>query len=141
MRQLVEVARPLSVTCHRAFDMTRDHREAVEALVRSGVDRVLTSGQRDTAVEGLETIRATVQAARGRLSVMACGGLDAGNIAKVRDVTGAPELHFAALHTVRSGMRYQNPYVGMGGTDLEREYTNTVTDGQAVRATITAARV
>ena len=141
MRQLVEVARPLSVTCHRAFDMTRDPMAAVETLVRCGVDRVLTSGQRDTAVEGLETIRATVQAARGRLSVMACGGLDVGSIAKVRDVTGAPELHFAALHTEPSRMRYRNPYVGMGGTDLEREYTNTVTDGEAVRATIVAARV
>ena len=113
----------------------------MEALVRCGVDRVLTSGQRDTAVEGLETIRATVKAARGRVSVMACGGLDAGNIAMVRDATGAPELHFAALQRSRSGMRHRNPCLGMGGTDLEREYTNTVTDGQAVRATITAARV
>src|SRR5688572_32258612 len=52
MRRLVEAARPMSVTCHRAFDMTRDISEAVEALVRCGVDRVLTSGQRDTAVEG-----------------------------------------------------------------------------------------
>ena len=53
MRRLVEAARPMSVTCHRAFDMTRDIPEAVEALIRCGVDRVLTSGQRDTAVEGL----------------------------------------------------------------------------------------
>ena len=96
MRALVDAAGPLSVTCHRAFDMTRDVGAAVEALVRCGVERVLTSGQRDTALEGLGTIRATVEAARGRLGVMACGGLDAGNIARVRDETGAPELHFAA---------------------------------------------
>ena len=120
--------------------MTRDFRAAVEALVRSGVDRVLTSGQRDTALEGLETIRATVEVAQGRLGVMACGALDAENIAMVRDATGAPELHFAALRTKPSGMRYRNPDVGMGGTALEREYTNTVTDEEAVRATIAAAR-
>ena len=78
MQALVEAARPLSVTCHRAFDMTRDFAAAVEALVRCGVDRVLTSGQRDTALEGLDTIRATVVAARGRIGVMACGALDAG---------------------------------------------------------------
>jgi copper homeostasis protein len=121
--------------------MTRDPMAAVETLVRCGVDRVLTSGQRDTAVEGLETIRATVQAARGRLRVMACGGLDSGNIAMVRDATGAPELHFAALRAEPSRMRYRNPNVGMGGTDLEREYTNTVTDVEVVRATIAAARL
>jgi copper homeostasis protein len=140
MRALVETARPLSVTCHRAFDMTRDFAAAVEALVRSGADRVLTSGQRDTALEGLETIRATVEAARGGLGVIACGALDAGNISRVRDATGAPELHFAALCTGPSGMRYRNPEVGMGGTALEREYTRTVTDEQAVRTTIAAAR-
>jgi len=140
MRALVEAARPLSVTCHRAFDMTRDFGDAVEALVRCGIDHVLTSGQRDTALEGLETLRATVERARGRLGVMACGGLDAGNIAHVRDATGAPELHFAALRTEPSGMRHRNPRVGMGGTSPEREYTSTVTDESAVRATIAAAR-
>ena len=140
MRALVEAARPLSVTCHRAFDMTRDVAAAVEALVRCGVDRVLTSGQRDTAIEGVETIRATVEAAHGRLHVMACGGLDADNIALVRDATGAPELHFAALRTEPSGMRFRNQDVGMGGTDVEREYTNQMTDEAAVRAAIAAAR-
>lgn len=140
MRALVEAARPLSVTCHRAFDMTRDIVAAVEALVRSGVNRVLTSGQRDTALEGLETIRATVKAAHGRLGVIACGGLDAANVCRVWDTTGAPELHFAALRTEPSGMRYRNPEVGMGGMALEREYTNMVTDLDAVRTIIAAAR-
>ncbi|MFO1141510.1 MAG: copper homeostasis protein CutC [Amaricoccus sp.] len=140
MRALVEAARPMSVTCHRAFDMAADAGAAVEALVRTGVDRVLTSGQRDTALDGLATIAATVRAAAGRLGVMACGGLDAGNIARVRDATGAPELHFAALRTEPSGMRWRNPGVGMGGTALEREYANQVTDEAAVRATIAAAR-
>jgi copper homeostasis protein len=140
MQALVAAARPLSVTCHRAFDMTADPLEAVEALVRCGVDRVLTSGQRDTALEGIETLRATVGAAAGRIGVMACGGLDASNIAQVRDATGAPELHFAALKSVPSGMRYRNPKVGMGGTALEREYLNEATDEDAVRAAIAAAR-
>jgi copper homeostasis protein len=88
----------------------------------------------------LETIRTTVEAAGGRLCVMACGGLDATNIALVRDATGAPELHFAELRTEPSGMLYRNPNVGMGATALEREYTNQVTDEAAVRATIAAAR-
>ncbi|TIX84368.1 MAG: copper homeostasis protein CutC, partial [Mesorhizobium sp.] len=62
------------------------------------------------------------------------------NIAEVRERTGLTEMHFAALKDVPSAMRYRNPQVGMGGTDLDREYRNTVTDAALVAATIAAAR-
>ena len=140
MAELTRRAGPLAVTCHRAFDMTRDPEEAIEALVRAGVDRVLTSGQRDTAVEGLAILRRTHEAARGRIKIMACGALDESNIAGVLEGSGADELHFAALHTVPSGMAFRNPNVGMGGTALEREFEVTLTDPDAVRRTIAAAR-
>ena len=140
MSCLVEAAGPLSVTCHRAFDMTVDFRTAVEALVRAGVDRVLTSGQRDTAIEGIDILRATHEAAAGRIGIMACGALDEGNIAEVLRRSGADELHFAAPRTVPSAMAFRNPHVGMGGTAMEREYQLTLTDSEAVRRTIAAAR-
>ncbi|KFC61359.1 Cytoplasmic copper homeostasis protein cutC [Devosia sp. LC5] len=139
-RALVDAARPMKVTCHRAFDMTRDYRAAIEALVRAGVDRVLTSGQRDTAVEGIDILKDTTAIADGRIVVMACGALDQGNIAQVRRATGVDEMHFAALKTLKSGMEFRNPHVGMGGTAIEREYEITVTDEDAVRATIAAVR-
>src|SRR5215217_4046427 len=93
-RALVEAARPLKVTCHRAFDMTEDYREAIEALVRCGVDRVLTSGQRDTAIEGSDILKDTMAVADGRIIIMACGALDANNIGQVRRATGVDEMHF-----------------------------------------------
>lgn len=139
-KALVDAARPLKVTCHRAFDMTRDYRAALEALVRAGVDRVLTSGQRDTALEGIDILKATSDAAAGRIVIMACGALDRSNIAQVRAQSGADELHFAALTTLKSGMVFRNPHVGMGGNNLEREYEVTLTDRAAVAATIAAAR-
>ncbi len=140
MTELTAAARPMKVTCHRAFDMTRDPEEAIEALVRAGVDRVLTSGQRDTALEGIDILRRTHDAARGRITIMACGALDEANIAAVRAGSGADELHFAALRTIPSGMAFRNPQVGMGGTALEREFELTLTDPEAVRRTIAAAR-
>lgn len=139
-KALVDAARPLKVTCHRAFDMTADYRQALEALVRCGVDRVLTSGQRDTAIEGIDILRDTQARADGRIVIMACGALDANNIARVRQATGVDEMHFAALHTVKSAMSFRNPHVGMGGTAIEREYEITLTDVDAVRATIAAAK-
>ncbi len=140
MSALVEAAGPMAVTCHRAFDMTADMAEAVEALVRCNVARVLTSGQRNTAIEGLETLRRTVELAAGRLQVMACGELDETNIARVLGDSGAHELHFAALRSTPSAMAWRNPAVGMGGNDRDREYRLTVTDEDAVRRTIRAAR-
>jgi copper homeostasis protein len=139
-KRLVEAARPMSVTCHRAFDMTADAGEALEALIRCGVDRVLTSGQRDTALEGLAILKTANEQAAGRIVIMGCGALDADTIRAVRDGAGLVELHFAALKTVPSGMAFRNPHVGMGGTEKDREYEVTLTDRDAVRATIAAAK-
>lgn len=140
MNALVEAAGPLSVTCHRAFDMTVDYEQAIEALIRAGVDRVLTSGQRDTALEGIDILKATHDAAAGRIKIMACGALDETNIAEVLRRSEADELHFAAPRTIASGMDFRNPHVGMGGTAMEREYQLTLTDSDAVRRSIEAVR-
>lgn len=137
---LVQAAGGINVTNHRAFDMTRDPFEALEALIRCGVGRVLTSGQRDTAAEGTELLRQLVEAAGDRIVILGCGGLENADIAAIRDATGLREMHFAALSDVPSPMLYRNPNVGMGGTDLDREYRLTVTDGHAVARTISAAR-
>lgn len=140
MAELARRAGPLNVTCHRAFDMTRDPAEALEALIRRGIGRVLTSGQRDTATEGATLLAELVAQAAGRIIILGCGALDPSNIAAVREQTGLIEMHFAALRDVPSAMLYRNPDVGMGGTDLDREYRNTLTDPALVAATIAAAR-
>ena len=140
MKALIEAAQPLRITCHRAFDMTRDPEEALEALIRCGVHRVLTSGQQPRAVDAIPLLKRLNGQAKDRIIIMACGELAPDNIAQVVRETGGTEFHFAALKTVPSGMNYRNPQVGMGGTELDREYSNTVTEPDLVRATIAAAR-
>jgi copper homeostasis protein len=139
-KALVDAAKPMKVTNHRAFDMTRDVDEAIEALVRCGVDRVLTSGQADTAEDGVPTMARTVAAAKGRIRIMACGGLHADNIADVYRRTHVDDVHFAASKTIDGGMRYRNVGVTMGGEEADEEFTLTVTDGTVVKATIDALR-
>ena len=78
-----------------------------------------------------EYIRATVAAARGRLVVIACGGLDQTNIAQVLRETGAPEGHFAALRDEPSGMRFRNPHVGRGERPEQFPDLPGPPDGQA----------
>ena len=91
-------------------------------------------------VEGVSILKSVVEQAAGRIVIMGCGALDADNIRKVRDEAGLTEMHFAALKTVPSGMAFRNPHVGMGGTEKDREYELTLTDKDAVRATIVAAK-
>ena len=93
MRQLIDVARPLPVTCHKAIDATRDPIEALEALLALGVDRVLTSGGADTAVSGAATIARMVARAGDALVVMAGGGVRATNVAAIVQQTGVREVH------------------------------------------------
>ena len=65
------------MTFHKAFDQVRRPLDALERLIELGVDRVLTSGGRPTALEGVENLAALVTRANGRLVVMAGGRLDA----------------------------------------------------------------
>lgn len=138
--ELVELGRPMSFTFHRAFDMVRDPEEALEILVDAGVDRVLTSGQRPTAIEGLANLKRFAELAAGRIIVMPCGSIRADNIARVRQETGLAEFHFAAHRQATSAMAYRNPHVVMGATSPAHEYRRTVTDAGVVRETVQAAR-
>lgn len=140
MSTLVAAARPMKVTCHRAFDMTRDPHAALEALIRCGVERVLTSGQRSSAIEGLEMLRTLVEQAGERIVILGCGQLSADVIGKVRATARLRELHFSAPRQIQSAMVYRNPRIGMGGSPADREYLNDITDSGDVRATIAAAR-
>ena len=136
---LAAAARPLSVTFHRAFDMTPDADSALETLIRLGVDRVLTSGQRATAAEGLALLARLHARAAGRIAVMGCGGLRPTTIAAAARA-GLAELHFSAPVIQDSAMLFRNPALAMGGADAAREYQRVLTDPHLVRATIAAAR-
>lgn len=137
-RELTELSRPMAVTFHRAFDVCTDPFRAIDQLAEIGVDRILTSGQEATAVEGLEMLSDCVRHAASRISIMACGNLNERNIAKVIAATGVSEVHFTAFGDVASEMRHRNERVFMGGTLRPPEYSRSVTDADTVRKTIAA---
>lgn len=131
---LVDLARPLSVTFHRAFDMTADPFMALADLKRLGVDRVLTSGQRPSAVAGLTLLKELVLAAGNDIIIMPGVGIDAGNIRQLAAETGAREFHVLAEQTVLSPMQYKNPHVFMGSDPELPEYSRPVTDHRQIAA-------
>jgi copper homeostasis protein len=139
-RELVDLARPMSVTFHRAFDMTRDPYQALETLVELGVNRVLTSGQESSVLEGLETITELVDRARDRIVIMPGGGVTERNFKKIVETSGVKEIHFVAPATRESPMAYRNPNCFMGGELRPPEFSLTVTDPECVRTFVRAAQ-
>jgi copper homeostasis protein len=137
--ELLTLARPLSVTFHRAFDMTRDPVQALEALVDLGVDRVLTSGQEATVLEGLSLLTKLFELAGERIIVMPGGGISSRNIGGIVDVLNPKEVHFAALQSVLSPMRFRRPHVFMGGELRPPEYDRLDTSLNSVRAVMAGA--
>lgn len=134
--RLVREAGPLEVTFHRAFDMVRDPQRALEALIACGCRRVLTSGGRNTALEGIAQLRALVAQAAGRIEIMAGSGVNASN-ARELAATGVDALHFSARRSRESAMRYRNPVVSMGGCAEVPEYVVTDADETLVRQILT----
>lgn len=132
-KELVDLANPMAVTFHRAFDVCRDPLKAVDELAAIGVDRILTSGQEATAVEGIDLLAELVTHAANRITIMACGNLNGRNIKKVVEATGVSEVHFTAFGEVASAMVYRNERVFMGGTLRPPEYSRSVTDSGVVQ--------
>lgn len=137
-RQLVELAHPLPVTFHRAFDLCHAPAEALEALVSLGVARLLTSGQKKTALEGAECIAQLVAQAGERLTILAGGGITAENLPTLVKATGIRECHFSARRAVDSPMTFRNPDCFMGKAYQPDEYSRRVADEDLIRRVVQA---
>lgn len=94
--RLISVARPLSVTFHRAFDETANPAAAFTDVLELGADRLLTSGGAPTALEGADMIKSLTVRGDGRIIVMAGGGVTEDTAAQVVRRAGVRELHFSA---------------------------------------------
>lgn len=132
-QELITLARPMNVTFHRAFDMTADPFQALEDLVSLGVERILTSGQRATAWEGMELIKALVERAAGQVIMMPGGGIDEHNIAPLVQRTGVSECHVSGRTSVASTMEYRNHQAFMGGILRLPEYERKVASPQRIQ--------
>lgn len=123
---LVEAAYPMEVTFHRAFDRCYDPFEALEQIIEIGCRRILTSGQKPTAMEGADRIAELVKAAAGRIIIMPGCGVRAGNVLELAQKTGAMEFHSSLRTTEKSGMEFLHPaFAGTADTD---DYVSTETE-------------
>lgn len=131
-RELVELARPMEVTFHRAVDMTRDLEKTLEDVIVSGADRVLTSGGEETALLGSARLRRLVQRAEGRIRLMAGGSVRPENVQEIARLTGAAEFHSAMRSTLPSPVLHQVQSVHLGDPALD-DYARNVVSIEDVR--------
>ncbi|MFZ4261955.1 copper homeostasis protein CutC [Sphingobacterium sp. HJSM2_6] len=116
MSKLIEIARPLTVVFHRAFDLCPNPLKSLDTLIALGCDRVLTSGQEHDAFKGKEKLKEWITKAAGQIEVMPGSGVNAENITAILSYTGASAIHSSAKVIIPSGI--SNPEqedFGMGG--------------------------
>jgi copper homeostasis protein len=131
--ELIQKAKPLKVTCHRAFDMTRDPFQALEDCIEVGFDRILTSGQQPQAIHGVDLIRELIIRANGRIAIMPGSGVNENTVAEIVARSGAQEVHFSAMANEPSKMTYINPAIAGMGSDEGTEYLLRTVDPSRVK--------
>ena len=127
---LVELAYPMEVTFHRAFDRCLDPFEAMEELIEMGCERILTSGQQPKVNEGVELIAELNKKADGRIIIMPGSGVRKENIKMLAEKTGCTEFHSSLRSKTKSPMQYLHP--GFAGS--EESYMNNAIDPAEVKA-------
>lgn len=120
-KELVELSKPLGVTFHRAFDVAKEPLEALEDVILCGCERILTSGQKNTVIEGLDLIEKLVEKAQNRIEIMAGSGVNSQN-ASILWQKGVSALHLTGKGIIQSQMEYRKTDVNMASAALENEF-------------------
>lgn len=139
-QELIALARPMLVTFHRAFDMTPEPFAALETLIELGVERILTSGQEVSVLEGLPLIAELIKLADNRIIVMPGGGVTLRNVERIVSAAKPREIHFAALETETGNMQFRREHVFMGGELRPPEYDRLVTSIGTIRSVMANAK-
>ena len=134
-RRLKDAAGDMSVTFHRAFDRCADPRKALAELIAQRFDRILTSGQQPTALEGTPLLKELHEQTNGRIILLAGCGVNEQNIATIAQATAIQEFHFSARTAVKSKMMFSNPDVYVGAKDADEDTLN-ITSAERVANTI-----
>lgn len=121
--RLIKAADGLGITFHRAFDLCQAPQQALEKIIHLGCERVLTSGQKITALAGTNLIKELVEQANGRISIMAGSGINSDNVIDIIQQTGIQEVHLSAK-TYRPSQMQQYSQAIMGNQNIDDQQIN-----------------
>lgn len=132
MERLLEERGEMSVTLHRAFDVCRDPLKSLQMAKDLGIQTILTSGQKDSCMEGADLLRELQKESQGGIQIQAGGGVTPENLETLFCQTGIRAWHMSAKTGIESRMKYRNPDVHMGIADIS-EYILFQTSEAKVR--------
>lgn len=132
-KELIDKARPLKITCHRAFDMTRDPFEALEDCIEAGFDRILTAGQQAQAAKGADLIGELIKKAAGRIAIMPGSGVNENTVQEIVSKSATREIHFSATAFRESAMTFRNQNIAGMGSEEGSEFKLRTVDPERVR--------
>ena len=112
----------LCVTFHRAIDFVTDYLESVNQLVGLGIDRILTSGQADTAIKGIDNIAELNESFNGKIDIMAGSGVSAANVIEILNRTKVTDIHCSSSSKIN---KYKEVTLSLGSTSSDLEYQIT----------------
>jgi len=139
--RLVEMAYPLEVTFHRAYDLCADPFRGLQDIISAGAARLLTSGQKNKASEGSELISGLVKKAGNKIIIMPGSGLNESNIEEVAKITGASEFHLSVRSEFTSGMIFRREGIAMGGIHELPEYSRRISDPERIKKIISILKM
>lgn len=125
-KELIELAKPLSVTFHRAFDMVHEPFYTLDILIDCGFERILTSGLEVNALKGVHLLAKLVEKAKDKIIIMPGGGVRDDNIIELLDTTKAKEFHTSARTTIKSNMQYHNPKIALSSNSDDAGYIHSI---------------
>ncbi len=125
-KELTALAKPLSVTFHRAFDMTYEPYQALDIIIDCGFDRILTSGLEANAMKGAHLLAKLIEKAQDKIVIMPGSGVRDNNIIELLQITGAKEFHTSARTTLKSKMQYLNSKIAMSSDPENGECIHSV---------------
>lgn len=132
-KELVDLAKPMTFTFHRAYDFTNDPFKALEDVISTGANCLLTSGQQPTAIQGVHLIWDLVKTAKGRIVIMPGSGVNAENIEYLME-TGTTEFHMSGTTPVESGMVFRKWGMSLGNP--ETDYKTLESNVDKIKATL-----
>lgn len=96
-KELVELAKPLPCSFHRAFDVSKDLNKNIEDVIECGFKTILTSGQTKSAMEGIEQLKQLTQLSKNRIVIMPGGGIRSSNIKFIKENVSTSYYHSSAI--------------------------------------------
>jgi len=119
-QQIIAAAEGKPVVFHRAFDFTPRPLAALEELIELGFTRILTSGQRSKAIEGADLIQKLLDQAAGRIEILPGGGINAGNVVDLLNLTGCDQIHASARQTCVDPSVRHRPDLALAFNDIKQ---------------------